>query len=596
MNGTSMSSPNCCGCIALVLSALIQSNISYTATSVRRAFEQTAKSLPNVDALGQGFGLVQVNAAWKYIEMNRLKLSSDIENAIDYESIPIKIEVSSERFTRGIYLRHAFETSIVNTYKVDITPIFSPNNSFRDTDQQIRYERRVRLVSSASWITCPDMMLLVQSGKQIAIIVDSRELKLETVYSEFVRGYVDTGIEDEHEIIKQPFLFDIPITVIRPKVIPPNTNRLIYKSITFNDNSSRYRKFIVPPAGCQFVDCVIRDSRSCNNVVSNTTIDSIGESLETIRGNELVPESADETSTYVSDIDYDSNNSDGNVRMLVLHAVQLFKGTPYRDNEKDVYCYLKPGQTQVISWSVFAGIPMEVCFGLFWSTIGAINCDIHFQFRGVDVVPNPIFIQGGSIVCQEKIRVSSQLVNEIDICPAGKLDKWYSTIQPSVAGVVYPLITDPRDKLWDCASNSSLYHMELEYTFEHVEGSTTDIIPRFPGLQHILYESFYHAQLLKVYDVTNIKNGWSGAGCSLIGWGDAFPKPIKIKAKGKYLVRIQVRHEDASALELIADMPMVLERGIKAPINLQCFNCQSDAICGKSANSSRGLICGGNIS
>ena len=337
MNGTSMSSPNCCGCIALVLSAIMQSNIPYTSTSVRRALEQTAKRLPNIDTLGQGYGLIQVNAAWSYLRNINSCNSIAHSPKVDYESIPIKVEVNSERFTRGIYLRHPYETSIVNSYKVDITPMFvacgeqltnsglpvHTNNILEsrfiqgvDLTRQIHYERRVRLVSSASWIKCPSRMLLVQSGKQISIVVDPRELKYECVYSEFVRGYPDTDEEDVKEIMKQPFIFDIPITVIRPKVIGEHTNKLVYKNITFSDNSFRHRKFIVPPVGCQFVDCIISDTRSCCNVISNSNSLNLNEMVESIGGVELTAENTNETSTYVSDVEYDCNNTDGNVRSL----------------------------------------------------------------------------------------------------------------------------------------------------------------------------------------------------------------------------------------------------------------------------------------
>jgi len=46
MNGTSMASPNACGCLALVLSGLRASNVAYSPASVQRAVRASALALP----------------------------------------------------------------------------------------------------------------------------------------------------------------------------------------------------------------------------------------------------------------------------------------------------------------------------------------------------------------------------------------------------------------------------------------------------------------------------------------------------------------------------------------------------------------------
>lgn len=48
MNGTSMSSPNACGCIALVLSAAKATGAKAGPIRVRKAVEASAKFLPQV--------------------------------------------------------------------------------------------------------------------------------------------------------------------------------------------------------------------------------------------------------------------------------------------------------------------------------------------------------------------------------------------------------------------------------------------------------------------------------------------------------------------------------------------------------------------
>ena len=58
MSGTSMASPNCCGCLALILSGLKLSGIEFNPFGVKRAIENTALLVD--EAIGCGAGLIQV--------------------------------------------------------------------------------------------------------------------------------------------------------------------------------------------------------------------------------------------------------------------------------------------------------------------------------------------------------------------------------------------------------------------------------------------------------------------------------------------------------------------------------------------------------
>lgn len=67
MNGTSMSSPNACGCLALLVAALKRDGIPYSAERVKKAVEGTAALFEvrgRSDPLSQGSGMVQVPAAY----------------------------------------------------------------------------------------------------------------------------------------------------------------------------------------------------------------------------------------------------------------------------------------------------------------------------------------------------------------------------------------------------------------------------------------------------------------------------------------------------------------------------------------------------
>ena len=64
-----MASPNCCGCLALVLSGLKDNQIEFNPYGVKRAIENTALKVD--ETLGSGAGLIQVeNKNRKYILFN----------------------------------------------------------------------------------------------------------------------------------------------------------------------------------------------------------------------------------------------------------------------------------------------------------------------------------------------------------------------------------------------------------------------------------------------------------------------------------------------------------------------------------------------
>src|SRR5690606_36645772 len=67
MNGTSMASPNACGSIALLLSGMKAQEQQYTPALIRRALQNAAEQLPEVDPFAQGAGLVRVDRAWGWL-------------------------------------------------------------------------------------------------------------------------------------------------------------------------------------------------------------------------------------------------------------------------------------------------------------------------------------------------------------------------------------------------------------------------------------------------------------------------------------------------------------------------------------------------
>lgn len=68
MNGTSMSSPNMAGCVALLLSAAKASGLSWTPASIRRCIQNAAAPVPGAEVWAVGRGMVDVVATWDLMQ------------------------------------------------------------------------------------------------------------------------------------------------------------------------------------------------------------------------------------------------------------------------------------------------------------------------------------------------------------------------------------------------------------------------------------------------------------------------------------------------------------------------------------------------
>lgn len=112
-----MSSPNCCGCLALILSGLKQNNIEFNPFGVKRAIENTATPVDEV--LGSGAGLIQVEKAYDYLVTYKESIFQKIH-------FNIKHTLRSKSY-RGIYLKHADDLTETRDYLVTVEPTFFEN-------------------------------------------------------------------------------------------------------------------------------------------------------------------------------------------------------------------------------------------------------------------------------------------------------------------------------------------------------------------------------------------------------------------------------------------------------------------------------------
>lgn len=155
MNGTSMSSPNCAGNVALLISGLKARNVEYNPFSIRRALENTAVSVPTADALSQGSGLIQVLPALEYLFQHKNAFDGTKEFPLYYD-----VRVPAHDNNRGIYLREHSQL-VENDFAVNVQPTFHKDAR---NDHRIQYEMQFRLVPTKPWISCAEHLTLMHQG------------------------------------------------------------------------------------------------------------------------------------------------------------------------------------------------------------------------------------------------------------------------------------------------------------------------------------------------------------------------------------------------------------------------------------------------
>lgn len=212
----------------------------------------------------------------------------------------------------------------------------------------------------------------------------------------------------------------------------------------------------------------------------------------------------------------------------------------------------------MLSLAVHAGVPVELVLARLWSASPRTACAVTLQFRGVTPAPAKLHLLGGCRV-SPRVKLTAQLMT-VALQPVAKLDTWKSTVKPTASGKVSPL--GERDVL---LSGKPIYQLVLEYAFELADALEATHL--WPGLQGVLYESEFHGQFFMVFDAKK----------KLMHVGDAWPKKCKL-TKGKYVVRLQVRHESSAVLDKLVDMPMILSRALKTSIALTAFRTKSDAL------------------
>ena len=233
MNGTSMASPNACGNIALLLSALKQQGEKYTHASILRSLQATAQVVPSVDKLAQGPGLIQTLDAYQHhIAMDK-----------QLSQLHFSVNVRSRNNARGIYLRDAFELDSPTEANIVVRPLFRDNANNRE---RLNLEVPVQLTCAADWIESGKHLLITQSGADFDVVIDATKLK---------PGVHVTQVDGRHaDHAGSGALFSVPVVVTVPEPIKEHRFTTQLKS----EAGTLKRIFLTPPAGSRFAELKVK--------------------------------------------------------------------------------------------------------------------------------------------------------------------------------------------------------------------------------------------------------------------------------------------------------------------------------------------------
>ncbi|WFD36301.1 tripeptidyl-peptidase II [Malassezia cuniculi] len=238
MNGTSMSSPNAAGCVALLISAMKAEGIPVTPQRVFSAIQTTGADVN--DPLGVRF--IDVEKAWEHIQAYRDVSYADA--TFDVAVTPAGKPLGGSAL-RGVYLRSAEQSKRVNQFNVTVAPRYRHT----ETERAFELEIRTSLCGTAPWIQVPEFLVIGGNGRTFEIRVDPRDLPPGLHHGQ-VLAY-DTARPGVP-------VFAVPVNVVIPVVPDAPTHRL---STVRLQGGAIERQFIHVPAGATWANVRIRTER-----------------------------------------------------------------------------------------------------------------------------------------------------------------------------------------------------------------------------------------------------------------------------------------------------------------------------------------------
>ncbi|CDW52111.1 tripeptidyl peptidase 2 [Trichuris trichiura] len=220
LSGTSMSSPNAAGAVALLISGLKMEEVSYSPFSIRLALANTAKKVDQSTVFEAGRGLMQIQQAFEYL-----------------------LRFVLEDGSRGVYLRELYEVQQPSEVVVFIEAAFNEHTlAALEPCVRFQFSRLLALRCEAEWVRIPTHLEINSAPRSFRLRIDPTRLEPDRVH------YAEVMISTDKPILG-PVLC-IPITVVIPMQPKECVNeKLSFTNVLLSVSGCR-RHFIHVPKGC----------------------------------------------------------------------------------------------------------------------------------------------------------------------------------------------------------------------------------------------------------------------------------------------------------------------------------------------------------
>ncbi|KAG2491863.1 hypothetical protein HYH03_009817 [Edaphochlamys debaryana] len=581
MNGTSMSSPNACGGIALLLSGLHARGSPLPPHRLRRALENTALPLGGgaPDAvLTYGRGLIQIDEAWGYLLRDLASSQAALASApaapapppttptptpstptpTPTPSTPLppgpwyEVEAACAEGRgprgRGVYLREPHETSKTQSFRVSVTPKLREDAA---NSARLGVEDRLVLEASAPWLACPPALMLHHAGRSFEVLVDPTALPPGLHYGEVAAYEVDARG-------KGP-LFRVPVTVIKPLQVPQ-------AGTPAGSPAASPAASADPPTDGSETDAPPGSVLAPPSTPASGGGGGVGAlalgPLSFSPGSEhrsfvAVPPGATWAELTLRASSYDTP------KLFLIRGTQLAPETAYRQHELRTQVALSGGSEYHTSMEVRGGSTLELTLAQFWSSPGVSRLEqVELSFHGVSARaegrsgarPGADLALDGAELAKKVLVSTPPWARATRVKPEARLTSLRIPLRPAESALE-PL-TAERDALTE---GRVAYRLLLTYRTTLAEAGKYK--PCLPLVNKLIYDSPLESQLLLVHD---------GATKQLMGTQDASPEAVSLK-KGDLLLRLALRSDSQELLDKMRNMPLVLKRnldgsGVSVPV------------------------------